>query len=127
MTDAERHYNENKARALRYWNRLNGFSEPPSCMRKVTPRFVVGETVIFAVPFYLDDVQWNGMRVVIAGNNGYKRGDVHGRGRVDKDCDYLCAVFRDGKQLGQFCAQDWQLRKLNPPAEPASLKRSEIR
>jgi hypothetical protein len=98
---------------------------PSAPMRKITPRFAAGETVVFAVPFFAQDIQHRGMHVTIAEVGPFVANQKVRNMVVTRDCDYLAVVFKeDGSVRGCFCVQDWQLQKLNQPEDPFYLRRS---
>ena len=88
-------------------------------------RFEAGEMAIFAVAMFPSAFGHQGEQVEVLHRGPFGAGSlVTIRGytwRIDRDVDYAIG-WRDG-YIG--CVRDWQLRKINPPAEPATLTRRE--
>ena len=76
-------------------------------------RFKTGDLARFVVARYVEGISDVGKVVEIA-----FVGCVSNHGNL---MDYAC--YLDGKPWGSV--YDWQLQPINPPAEPASLTRSE--
>lgn len=75
-------------------------------------RFKVGEIAIVAVPL---DISNLGKMVTIQEIRSRPRCEPKRPVATDYD------IQMDGKV---YCCADWQLRKINPPEEPASLTRT---
>lgn len=85
-------------------------------------RFVTGEVAIFAVPTVEHAFSNVGEQVVIMEIGPFKKGDMcRTAGKMVEDTFDYVAEFSDGL----FGVKDWQLAKLNPPAEPESITRRE--
>lgn len=61
-----------------------------------------------------------GQQVEITAVGPFKAGDIVTGLKLVKDADYLVS----GRLSAAAGARDWQLRKINPPEEPASLTRT---
>jgi hypothetical protein len=86
-------------------------------------RFKVGELAIVAVGRGKKSLRLIGEEVRIHCVGPFRSGDTFLPsdptklwGQALQDGDYACT-----SSLGGFMAMDWQLRKIDPPAEPASL------
>lgn len=84
-------------------------------------RFKVGELVVFAVSSNIaNSDRYLGEVMCVEAVGPFRPGDVV-LGRVmHRHRDYIISF---GAKLGT--ARDWQIRKLDPPAEPRSIKRRE--
>ncbi|URX63288.1 hypothetical protein KR767_04245 [Luteibacter anthropi] len=91
-------------------------------------RFAVGDLAILAVARSLIGLRFEGRPCTVRMIGPYGAGQVlthpvHGRPCiVDADGDYL-VVFDDGNAA---CPLDLQLRRIEPPAEPAAMSRSDV-
>lgn len=90
-------------------------------------RFKVGEIAIYAVARDANGIPRIGQQCTVHEIGTYKKGQTvkhpvtGGTSTVSKDGDYM-VVYRDGKW---GIPMDWQLRKINPPEEPKSIRRTE--
>lgn len=91
----------------------------------MTLRFQQGEMAIFAIAVNEGEISHMGEQVEITAVGPFKRGDrVKGKtttGIVFEDCDYLIFFPSDPEEA---IVKDYQLRNINPPEEPALLKRT---
>ncbi len=87
-------------------------------------RFKVGEPAIFAVAVMPDQIAAVGKHCIVERVGPFAVGDIiHFKGSTyifGRACDYICMFDAENGVI----AHDWQLRKIDPPAEPASLTRS---
>lgn len=91
----------------------------------MTLRFQQGEIAIFAVSMTPEGAHHVGHEVEITAVGPFHQGQVI-RGKTKTaatgtSCDYLMQMSLDGTEC---MALDWQLRKINPPEEPVSLRRT---
>lgn len=90
----------------------------------MTLRFKQGEIAIFAVSFSPEGQHYVGQEVEVTAVGPFAKGQyVAGKTRsayVVSNCDYVI-LMQDGKEC---ITVDWQLRKISPPEEPASLTRT---
>ncbi|HEY4145203.1 hypothetical protein [Pinirhizobacter sp.] len=90
-------------------------------------RFSIGDIAVFAVARCSDSNRFIDRECIVRMIGPYARGQIlpHPvKGNpcfVDADGDYV-VVFANGLAA---CPLDWQLRKLDPPAEPESITRRE--
>jgi hypothetical protein len=82
-------------------------------------RFKVGELAIFVVAVYDSGVQHQGKTVEIVEVGPWSAGTLLKKWVMKRKTDYLIRTA-DGYH---GAVVDWQLRKIDPPAEPAGLTR----
>ena len=82
-------------------------------------RFKVGDVAIFAVAGSAETSRMIGEQCEIK-VAGVKKGAYYFGIPSSIDCDYLI-FFSDGTGT---LSMDWQLRKIDPPAEPVSITRT---
>lgn len=84
-------------------------------------RFKVGELAIFAIATKANGIPYVGCNIEIMYIGPFHAGQQWNGIAIPNDCDYLL-LAKDGRKGAAF---DWQLRKLDPPAEPESITRRE--
>lgn len=88
----------------------------------MTLRFKQGEIAIFAVANTSSGSAHVDSDIEVTAVGPFIKGEIiRGKTRSAKagaNCDYLIVMSIDGEEC---MALDWQLRKKNPPKEPASL------
>lgn len=93
----------------------------------MTMRFKVGELAVLAVSLHPEETDDIGKEVIVQEIGPYRTGQVI-RHPI---CGEMGFVVRPGDYLVTFsdeacsCVRDFQLKKMNPPEEPASLRRDE--
>lgn len=91
----------------------------------MTLRFQQGELAIFAVAMSHEGISKIGQQIEVTAAGPFKAGEwVSGKTQTamcSLDCDYLIYFPADGRET---MALDFQLRKINPPEEPETMKRT---
>lgn len=88
-------------------------------------RFTVDELAIFAVPSAPAGIGREGAVITIAAVGPFRCGDWIGDIDVTPRASGDYIIRWPDENLSVF--NDWQLRKLDPPAEPKKLRRTEPR